>query len=153
MGKIYSLWVTINEKTTDYSVKDEGNNIIHKGAIRLCYKHIISDVSLGLKVEPETAKKLIENGEEILETDIDKNRTIKAGKKDVKAARFKEIMEARIEEIFTFAQEKLIQDSVFENISQGYIEMNKCYLKGMETIMSRVMNIPVTATEIEQSQG
>ena len=144
------MLLDIGAGNTDIGVF-EGNRFIYTNTIPLGGKNITNDIALVLKISEEEADKLkrqyglalrsfIDNDNEImLNTCTDDSRS-----KVIKSSELIEIMEARIEEIFTLVNKDITNQSIKSKINnviltgQGITNISKSDVAG-----KIVLNIPV----------
>lgn len=144
------MLLDIGAGNTDIGVF-EGSNFVYTNTIALGGDNITSDIAYVLNISKEEAERLkrqyglalksfIDNDNEILLTTCkDEN-----GKKVIKSSELIEIMEARIEEIFSFVNKDITMQGVKPRINnviltgQGIANINKSDIAG-----KIILNIPV----------
>lgn len=129
----------------------EGSNFIYTNTIPLGGDNITNDIALVLNISEEEAEKLkrqyglalksfIDNDNEILLTTCKEDN----GKKVIKSSELIEIMEARIEEIFSFVNKDITMQGIKPRINnviltgQGITNISKSDVAG-----KIILNIPV----------
>ena len=144
------MLLDIGAGNTDIGVF-EGSNFVYTNTITLGGDNITNDIALVLNISEEEAEKLkkqyglalksfIDNDNEILLTTCKDDN----GKKVIKSSQLIEIMEARIEEIFTLINKDITMQGIKSRINnviltgQGITAINKSDVAGKITL-----NIPV----------
>ena len=144
------MLLDIGAGNTDIGVF-EGSNFVYTNTIPLGGDNITNDIALVLNISEEEAEKLkkqyglalksfIDNDNEILLTTCRDDN----GKKVIKSSQLIEIMEARIEEIFTLINKDITMQGIKSRINnviltgQGITTINKSDVAGKITL-----NIPV----------
>ena len=144
------MLLDIGAGNTDIGVF-EGSNFVYTNTIPLGGDNITNDIALVLNISEEEAEKLkkqyglalksfIDNDNEILLTNCRDDN----GKKVIKSSQLIEIMEARIEEIFTLINKDITMQGIKSRINnviltgQGITTINKSDVAGKITL-----NIPV----------
>lgn len=144
------MLLDIGAGNTDIGVF-EGSNFVYTNTIPLGGDNITNDIALVLNISEEEAEKLkkqyglalksfIDNDNEILLTTCKDDN----GKKVIKSSQLIEIMEARIEEIFTLINKDITMQGIKSRINnviltgQGITAINKSDVAGKITL-----NIPV----------
>ena len=144
------MLLDIGAGNTDIGVF-EGKNFIYTNTIPLGGDNITKDISLVLNITEEEAEKLkkqyglalksfIDNDNEILLTTYKEDE----GKKVIKSSELIEIMEARIEEIFSLVNKDITSQGIKSRINnviltgQGITNINKSDVSG-----KIILNIPV----------
>ena len=144
------MLLDIGAGNTDIGVF-EGKNFIYTNTISLGGDNITKDISLVLNITEEEAEKLkkqyglalksfIDNDNEILLTTYKDDE----GKKVIKSSELIEIMEARIEEIFSLVNKDISTQGIKSKINnviltgQGITNINKSDVSG-----KIILNIPV----------
>lgn len=148
------MLLDIGAGNTDIGVF-EGNNFVYTNTIPLGGDNITSDIALVLNISEDEAEKLKKQCGLALKSFIDNDNEIllntckeENGKKVIRSSQLIEIMEARIEEIFSLVNKDITTQGVKAKINnviltgQGIASINKSDVAG-----KIILNIPVkTAT-------
>ncbi|MBP3255259.1 MAG: cell division protein FtsA [Clostridia bacterium] len=144
------LLLDIGAGNTDLAVF-EGNGFIYTNTIPLGGDSITSDISLVLNIEEEEAERLKRQYGLAMKSYIDNDNEIilntyrgESKTKAIKSSELIEIIEARIEEIFTLVNKDLMAQGIKQRINnvvltgQGIANINKSDVAGKV-----ILNIPV----------
>ena len=145
------MLLDIGAGNTDIGVFN-GNSFIYTNTINLGGDNITSDISYVLNISPEESDKLKRQYGLALKSFIDNDNNIVLNtckdpgdkNKTIKSSELIEIIEARIEEIFTLVNKDIISHGIKGNINnviltgEGIVNINKSDMAG-----KIILNIPV----------
>lgn len=143
------LLVDVGGGKTDYSLYKNGR-IKHYGSIPIGGEHITNDMVIGLKISyneadrlkkqfPLSQKSLINNDQSITIYSIGES-----AQKLIKISDVVDVIEARVDEIFSILNEKLIESGVKEEIEAGVVLTGQgiYHIAGIQEVSQRTLGIP-----------
>ncbi len=135
--------------TTDLVVYSEGA-VIHTGVLTLGGNHITNDVAVGLRTPAGEAERIKQKYGCCLSSMVQKDETIEVpsvgGRKPRILSRqiLSEIIEPRVEEIFSLVKQQIILAGCEDRIASGVvITGGSTLLEGMPELVEQIFNIPV----------
>ncbi|MDX1385939.1 MAG: cell division protein FtsA, partial [bacterium] len=141
--------VDIGGGTTDMVVFSEGA-IVHTSVLTLGGNHITNDVAVGLRTPAAEAERIKQKYGCSLSAMVGRDETIEVpsvgGRKPRILSRqiLAEIIEPRVEEIFSLVRQELIKSGYEESIASGVvITGGSTILEGMPELAEQVFNMPV----------
>lgn len=142
------ILLDIGKETTGYVVYEDGN-ILSTGVIPIGAGHITKDIAIGLRIPIDVAEKVKLAYGNAVPADIDPNEEINiADLCPEEEGVFKryyvaEIIEARVEEIFSIINEELRKIDKIEMLPAGVvISGGGAKMPGMVTVGKRVLKLP-----------
>ncbi len=141
--------VDIGGGTTDIVVFSEGA-IVHTSVLTLGGNHVTNDVAVGLRTPAGEAERIKQKYGCCLSSMVQKDETIEVpsvgGRKPRILSRqiLSEIIEPRVEEIFSLVRQEIIKSGFDERIASGIvITGGSTILEGMPELAEQVFNMPV----------
>lgn len=141
--------VDIGGGTTDIIVLSEGA-IVHTSVLTLGGNHITNDVAVGLRTPAAEAERIKQKYGCALSSMVGKDETIEVpsvgGRKPRILSRqiLSEIIEPRVEEIFSLVRQEIIKSGFEDRIASGVvITGGSTILNGMPELAEQVFNMPV----------
>jgi cell division protein FtsA len=141
--------VDIGGGTTDMVIFSEGA-IVHTSVLTLGGNHITNDVAVGLRTPAAEAERIKQKYGCSLSSMVGRDETIEVpsvgGRKPRILSRqiLAEIIEPRVEEIFSLVRQELIKSGYEESIASGVvITGGSTILEGMPELAEQVFNMPV----------
>jgi cell division protein FtsA len=144
------IMLDIGGSVTNISVI-QNKRLIYFDAIPVGGDHISNDISIGLRIPHNEADKLkreyelaltslIKNDHEITVNEINENR-----KRNIKVSEVIEIIEARVQEIFSLCREQLKAANVLEGYARGVVLTGGgiSYIDGNMQLAYEVFDLPV----------
>lgn len=144
------IMIDIGGSITNVSVI-KNKRLMFFNAIPVGGDHITNDISIGLRIPHNEAEKLkreyelaltslIKNDHEITVNEINENR-----KRNIKVSEVIEIIEARVQEIFTLCKEHLTEANLFEGYGRGVVLSGGgiSYIDGNMQLAYEVFDLPV----------
>lgn len=141
--------VDIGGGTTDIILFSEGA-VVHTSVLTLGGNHITNDVAVGLRTPAAEAERIKQKYGCSLSSMVGRDETIEVpsvgGRKPRILSRqiLSEIIEPRVEEIFTLVRQEVIKSGFEERIASGIvITGGSTILEGMPELAEQVFNMPV----------
>ncbi len=144
------IMIDIGGSITNVSVI-KNKRLIFFDAIPVGGDHITNDISIGLRISHNDAEKLkreyelaltslIKNDHEITVNEINENK-----KRNIKVSEIVEIIEARVQEIFTLCKQHLKEANVFDGYGRGVVLLGGgiSYIDGNMQLAYEVFDLPV----------
>ena len=135
--------------TTDIVIYSEGA-VVHTGVLTLGGNHITNDVAVGLRTPAGEAERIKQKYGCCLSSMVQKDETIEVpsvgGRKPRVLSRqiLSEIIEPRVEEIFSLVRQQIIQSGFEDRIASGVVLTGGAtLLDGMPELAEQVFNVPV----------
>lgn len=108
-------------------IKIKENQVVYLKTINYGFKHIISDVSMCLRIKPTEAETLIKGiNEPIFNNQAPKDKALLG-----------EIISARVEQIFEKLK-GLIDNNTLKDLNSAYMVKDEHYIPGMETLLNDI---------------
>jgi cell division protein FtsA len=144
------IMLDIGGSVTNISVI-KNKRLLYFDAIPVGGDHISNDISIGLRIPHNEAEKLkreyelaltslIKNDHEITVNEINENRKI-----NIKVSEVIEIIEARVQEIFSLCREQLKEANLLEGYGRGVVLLGGgiSYIDGNMQLAYEVFDLPV----------
>lgn len=144
------IMIDVGGSVTNVSVI-KNKRLVHFDAIPVGGDHITNDISIGLRIPHNEAEKLkreyelaltslIKNDHEITVNEFNENK-----KRNIKVSEIIEIIEARVQEIFSLCMEHLKEAGCFEGYSRGVVLSGGgiSYIDGNMQLAYEVFDLPV----------
>lgn len=141
--------VDIGGGTSDIVIYSEGA-VVHTSVLTLGGNHITNDVAVGLRTPAAEAERIKQKYGSALSSMVQKDETIEVpsvgGRKPRILSRqiLAEIIEPRVEEIFTLIQQEITKSGFENRISSGIVLTGgSVILEGMTELAEQVFNMPI----------
>jgi len=141
--------VDVGGGTSDLVIYSEGA-IVHTSVITIGGNHVTNDVAVGLRTPAAEAERIKQKYGCALSSMVQKDETIEVpsvgGRKPRVLSRqiLAEIIEPRVEEIFTLVQQEILKSGYEDRISSGIVLTGgSVILEGMPELAEQVFNMPV----------
>jgi len=141
--------IDIGGGTTDIVIFSEGA-IVHTSVLTLGGNHVTNDVAVGLRTPAGEAERIKQKYGCCLSSMVQKDETIEVpsvgGRKPRILSRqiLSEIIEPRVEEIFSLVRQEIIKSGYEDRIASGIvITGGSTILEGMPELAEQVFNMPV----------
>ncbi|NLC69839.1 MAG: cell division protein FtsA [Desulfuromonadaceae bacterium] len=135
--------------TTDIAIFVD-NSIRHSAVLSLGGNHLTNDIAVGLRTPMNEAEKIKRQHGCALGSMVDKNDTIEVPSVGGRTPRtlsrqlLTEILEPRVEEIFTLAEQEIRRSGFGDLIVSGVVLTGgTCILPGMADLAEQIFNVPV----------
>ena len=141
--------IDIGGGTTDIAIFS-GGSIVHTAVLSLGGNHITNDLAVGLRTPTPDAEKLKINYGCAMTSMIDKDQWVDV--QTVGSKRFRtfskkeiaEIIEPRVEEIFSLVQREIIKSGYEDLLASGIVITGGCtLLSGMQELAEMIFDLPV----------
>ncbi len=126
------------------------NSIRHSAVLSLGGNHLTNDIAVGLRTPMNEAEKIKRQHGCALGSMVDKNDTIEVPSVGGRTPRtlsrqlLTEILEPRVEEIFTLAEQEIRRSGFGDLIVSGVVLTGgTCILPGMADLAEQIFNVPV----------
>jgi len=141
--------VDVGGGTSDLVIYSEGA-VVHTSVITIGGNHVTNDVAVGLRTPAAEAERIKQKYGCALSSMVQKDETIEVpsvgGRKPRVLSRqiLAEIIEPRVEEIFTLVQQEILKSGYEDRISSGIVLTGgSVILEGMPELAEQVFNMPV----------
>lgn len=141
--------VDIGGGTTDIIIYAEGA-VVHTAVLTLGGNHLTNDVAVGLRTPAAEAERIKQKYGCALSSMVQKDETIEVpsvgGRKPRILSRqiLSEIIEPRVEEIYSLVRQEIIQSGYEDRIASGVVVTGgTTILEGMPELAEQVFNMPV----------
>ena len=141
--------VDIGGGTTDITIFHAGA-IKHTAVLSLGGNHITNDISAGLRTPQSAAEEIKRRYGSAMASSVQASETIEVPSTGGRSPRvisrqsLAEIIEPRVEEMFTLVHRELIKSGFDEFLTGGVVLTGgTCLLDGMEDVGERIFNLPV----------
>jgi cell division protein FtsA len=135
--------VDIGGGTTDIAIFSEGS-IVHTAVLSLGGNHITNDLAVGLRTPTAEAEKLKIKYGCALSSLIAKDDTIDVKSRPLSRKLISEIIEPRVEEIFSLIQREIIKSGYEDLLASGVVLTGgSTLLTGMQELSEMIFDLPV----------
>jgi cell division protein FtsA len=141
--------IDVGGGTSDLVIYSEGA-VVHTSVITLGGNHVTNDVAVGLRTPAAEAERIKQKYGCCLSSLVQKDETIEVpsvgGRKPRVLSRqiLAEIIEPRVEEIFTLVQQEIVKSGYEDRIASGVVLTGgSVILEGMPELAEQVFNTPV----------
>ncbi|MBI3017481.1 MAG: cell division protein FtsA [Deltaproteobacteria bacterium] len=141
--------IDIGGGTTDIAIFS-GGSIVHTAVLSLGGNHITNDLAVGLRTPTPDAEKLKINYGCAMTSMIDKDQFVEVQTVGGKRSRtfskkeLSEIIEPRVEEIFSLVQREIIKSGYEDLLASGVVITGGCtLLSGMQELAEMIFDSPV----------
>ena len=141
--------IDIGGGTTDIAIFS-GGSIVHTAVLSLGGNHITNDLAVGLRTPTQDAEKLKINYGCAMTSMIDKDQWVEVQTVGGKRSRtfskkeLAEIIEPRVEEIFSLVQREIIKSGYEDLLASGVVITGGCtLLSGMQELAEMIFDSPV----------
>lgn len=141
--------IDIGGGTTDLAVFSEGS-LVHTSVLSIGGNHLTNDIAVGLRTPAIEAEKIKQRYGCALSSLVGKEETIEVasvgGRSDRILSRqiLSEIIEPRVEEIFTLIKQEIVKSGYEDLIASGVVLTGgSSLLQGMPEMAEQVFNLPV----------
>ncbi len=141
--------IDIGGGTTDIAIFS-GGSIVHTAVLSLGGNHITNDLAVGLRTPTPDAEKLKINYGCAMTSMIDKDQWVEVQTVGGKRSRtfskkeIAEIIEPRVEEIFSLVQREIIKSGYEDLLASGVVITGGCtLLNGMQELAEMIFDLPV----------
>jgi len=141
--------IDIGGGTTDIAIFS-GGSIVHTAVLSLGGNHITNDLAVGLRTPTPDAEKLKINYGCAMTSMIDKDQWVDVQTVGSKRSRtfskkeITEIIEPRVEEIFSLVQREIIKSGYEDLLASGIVITGGCtLLAGMQELAEMIFDLPV----------
>lgn len=149
--------VDIGGGTTSVTLLSDGK-VYHSSVIPLGGNHITRDIALGLKLDIDQAEQVKKDFGSALGDDVDDMDFVNLGEKQhgrlISKKYMCQIIEARLDEIFTLAKSEL-DDVISDSLAPASIVFTggSSRIPGLEELAKRIFDLPTSQARITELEG